>query len=71
MNQKGVDEKHGMRNIEWYSDPTAGKAMGRVRREARRSRKKGKEGQRITWVRVLMRTEDGDDKRKEKGEDRE
>ena len=61
----------GYRNIEWYSDPTAGMAMGRVRHEARKSRKKGKEGQRITWVRVLMRTEDGDDKWKEKGEDRE
>ena len=59
-----------MRNIEWYSDPTAGKAMGRVRREARRRRKKAKEGQRITWVLVLTRTEDGDERRKAKGENR-
>ena len=61
----------GYRNIEWYSDPTAGMAMGRVRHEARKSRKKARVGLQVTWVRVLTRMEDGDDKRKEKGEGRE
>ena len=70
-NYKKAEQGDGMRNSEWYSDPTAGMAMGRVRREAKRSRKKAGAGQRITWVRVLTRMEDGDDKRKEKGEGRE